>query len=223
MSQTHALTPSMAEHGRLLRPLTTLAIAASLAFPLGACRQKNADTNAGDVANAIDASPKSTTRVSACALLSVEEINAITGDTYSSAKLVDDGRAPQSSCHYEAPGNPAAASLDVQWITPKDYRNPVEHAALQKAALGGDNAATKITGGMGGGMGSGMASGPVDSVGDEATINLMRLSARKGDYTVTVQIIPVNMTAILTDSTVALALVAKEKAIARRVLAKVQT
>jgi hypothetical protein len=49
----------------------------------------------------------------------------------------------------------------------------------------------------------------------------MLLTARKGDYTITVQIIPINMSAILTDSTVAIALVAKEKAIARRVLAKV--
>jgi hypothetical protein len=221
MSRTHALIHSMAEHGHMPRPLTTVAMALSLALALVGCRQKAANSNAGEVAKAIDVSAGSGTRVSACALLPIQEINEITGDKYATAKSEDDGRAPQSSCHYEAPGNPAAASIEVHWLTSKDYSNPAEHAAMQKAAMGGGRAAAQITGGMGEGHGSGMASGPVDSVGDEAMINLMLLTARKGDYTITVQIIPINMSAILTDSTVAIALVAKEKAIARRVLAKV--
>ena len=79
--------------------------------------------------------------------------------------------------------------------------------------------AGKITGGMGGGAIGGMTNGPVEGVGDAATMSMMLLTARKGDYTVTVQIIPTNMMAMMTDSTVAIALAEHEKAIARKVLA----
>jgi hypothetical protein len=201
-----------------LRALVAFGLSAALA--LAGCRSKTADA-AGEVATTSNGSATTTSRANACALMPLEEINGITGESYTTAKPSDDGRSPHSSCHYESPSNPAGASVELQWITPRDYSDPAEHAALQKAALGGAAMAGKITGGMGGGAVGGMTNGPVEGVGDAATMSMMLLTARKGDYTVMVQIIPTNIMALMTDSTVAIALAEHEKAIARKVLAKV--
>ena len=109
-------------------------------------------------------------------------------------------------------------SLNINWVNPADYSDPAEHAALQKASMGGAKLGGKVTAGMPGIPG--IASGPVEGVGEEATINMMLLTARKGDYTVMVQIIPTDMMALMTDSSAANAYVEKEKAVARKVLAK---
>ncbi|MEO8562301.1 MAG: hypothetical protein ABI601_09525 [bacterium] len=220
MTRTNALPCTAITRRPSLRALNAFALSATLALTLTACRSKTADAG-GEIAKMTDGSAATASRVSACALMPVEEINGITGESYTTAKAEDDGRSSHSSCHYESPSNPAGASLEVQWITPRDYSNPAEHAALQKAALGGAAMAGKLTGGMGGGAVGGMTNGPVEGVGDAATMSMMLLTARKGDYTITVQIIPTNMMAMLTDSTVAIALAEHEKAIARKVLGKV--
>lgn len=220
MTRMNAVPCMVDTRTRSLRTLSLVALTAGLALTLNGCRSKTADA-AGEVAKTSDATPTPPARASACALMPVEEINGITGESYTTAKSDDDGRSPHSSCHYESPSNPAGASVELQWITPRDYSDPAEHAALQKAALGGATMAGKITGGMGGGAVGGMTNGPVEGVGDAATMSMMLLTARKGDYTVMVQIIPTNIMALMTDSTVAIALAEHEKAIARKVLGKV--
>jgi hypothetical protein len=220
MTRKNAFRFIATTRGPSLRAIAALALSAAFTLTLTGCRSKTADA-AGEIATTTDGSATTTSRVSACVLMPLEEINGITGETYTSAKAEDDARSSHSSCHYESSSNPAGASLEVQWLTPRDYSDPVEHAALQKASIGGAAMAGKITGGMGGGAVGGMTNGPVEGVGDEATMSMMLLTARKGDYTVTVQIIPTNMMALMTDSTVAIALAEHEKAIARKVLAKV--
>jgi len=66
----------------------------------------------------------------------------------------------------------------------------------------------------------GLRSGPVTGVGDEATQNLLLLTARKGDYSVMVQIFPGDMMKLMTDSSFVMGVVAKEKEIARVALSK---
>ncbi|MEP6729120.1 MAG: hypothetical protein ABJE10_00715, partial [bacterium] len=178
LSLTTRPTPTL----RALSVFTT----AALAFTLMACRNKTADTAAGEVAKT-SAGSGTASRVSACALMPVDEINAITGETYTTAKADDDGHSSHSSCHYESPSNPAGASVELQWITPRDYSDPAEHAALQKASLGGAAMAGKLTGGMGGTAVHGMTNGPVEGVGDAAVMSMMLLTARKDDYTIMVQ------------------------------------
>jgi hypothetical protein len=63
-------------------------------------------------------------------------------------------------------------------------------------------------------------SGPVEGVGDEATQNMLLLTARKGDYTLMVQIIP-DIMALMKDSTAARQVVEKERNLARAVFSKV--
>jgi hypothetical protein len=65
-----------------------------------------------------------------------------------------------------------------------------------------------------------LPSGTIDGVGDEAMSHLLLLTARKGDYTLMVQMMPTDMMALATDSTAGTALVEKEKAIARKVFTK---
>ena len=171
-------------------------------------------------AYAANAPAPRSSRVVACALMPKEEINAITGETYTKGDSQDDGRSSGTTCVYATETNPAGMTLEVQWINAEDYSDAAEHAALQSASVGGAKLAGKLVGGTISGGIAGMPSGPIADVGDEATLNLTLLTARKGDYTVMVQIIPSNMMAFLRDSTVAIALLEKEKAVARKALAK---
>ena len=66
----------------------------------------------------------------------------------------------------------------------------------------------------------GLRSGPVVDVGEEATQNLLLLTARKGDYSVMVQIYPQDMMKLMTDSTFVSSVIAKEKEIVRLALSK---
>jgi hypothetical protein len=199
----------------MIRPEHTLALVLLLA--MAACDGKSIRNKNADAAE--PQAPRSS-RVVACTLMPKEEANAITGEEYTKAESDDDGHSSGTSCHYATETNPAGMSLGLQWINPKDYSDPAEHLALQKASIGGAKLAGNLVGGMVPGGIAGMPSGPVADVGDEAMLNMTLLTARKGDYTVMVQIVPTNMMAFLTDSTAARALFEKEKTIARKTLAK---
>lgn len=157
-------------------------------------------------------------RVVACKLMPKEEMNAITGASYTNTESNDDGHSSETNCHYFTSSDPAGMSLNIDWVNPDDYSNPAEHAALQKAAMGGAKLGGKLTAGMP--TIPGAETGPVEGIGDEATINMMMLTARKGDYTITVQIIPTDMMTLMTDTAAAKGFVEKEKVVARKVLAK---
>jgi hypothetical protein len=160
-------------------------------------------------------------RVVACTLMPREEINAITGGNYTSAESNDDGHSSESACHYSTAADPAGIAFNLEWVSPRDYSNPAEHAALQRAMIGG----AKLGGSLasqtiGGASIPGLPTGPIEGVGEEATLSMLLLTARKGDYSVMVQIFPTDMMKLMTDSTVALALLEQEKTIARAALAK---
>lgn len=216
MQQQKSSTPKSALSSRFI---STLAL--TLVLALSACGSKTNDARAAS-ARRSDSPPPGGPRPVACTIMPKEEMNTITGASYTTAESSDDAHSTGSSCHYSSPTNPAGASVSVSWITARDYSNPVEHAALQKASIGGARLAEKLVGGMtsGGASLPGMPSGPVSGVGDEATFNLMLLTARKGDYTIMVQIIPTNMMSFMTDSTLVIAFAEQEKAIARKVLEK---
>ncbi len=194
--------------------VTVMAIVVAVAFV--ACgKAGGAVAQGGKSANA----PRTgDPRVVACTLMPKEEMNALTGASYTTTESNDDGHSSQSNCHYFTASDPAGMSLNIDWVSPSDYSDPVEHAALQKAAMGGAKLGGKLTAGMP--TIPGAETGPIDGIGDEATINMMMLTARKGDYTITVQIIPTDMMTLMTDTTAARGFVEKEKVVARKVLAK---
>ena len=99
-------------------------------------------------------------------------------------------------------------------------RSGYRHSGSIHNGVESSQLANNLTGGMVPGGIAGMPSGPIADVGDEAMQSMTLLTARKGDYTVMVQIIPTNMMSFLTDSTAARALFEKEKTIARKTLAK---
>ncbi len=170
-----------------------------------------------------DAAPppaQASSRRAACTLMPKEEVSAIVGEQYTKAESEDDGRSTSTSCHYTTDTDPAGMSIGVQWISANDYSDPAEHLALQKASLGGAKLGGNLLGGMSPRGIAGLPSGPIADVGGDATQSMTLLTARKGDYTVMIQIIPSNMMALMTDSTVARALFEKEKTIARKTLAK---
>jgi hypothetical protein len=162
--------------------------------------------------------------ISMCKLMPKEEVNAAIGSTYTAAEA-SDGRN-ESSCHYSSETDPAGLSLDLQWIESSEYSNPAEHAALQAAGLGGAKLGGKLTAGMiPGGTAAGtsplhIVSGPVQGVGDEATQNLLLLTARKGDYLLMVQIMADPMK-LMQDSTAGPTVLENERTLARSVFSKV--
>ena len=158
-----------------------------------------------------------------CALMPKEEVNSTIGGSYTKAESNDDRSS--SSCHYSSDTDPAGMSLDMQWIVSSDYSSPVEHAALQKASLGGAKLGGKlensiVPGATTDGGPLHIPSGPVEGVGDEATQNMLLLTARKGDYTLMVQIIP-DVMKLMQDTTAGRQVIEKEKTLARAVLSKV--
>ena len=161
--------------------------------------------------------------ISMCALMPKEEVNAAIGTSYTKAEASDERSS--SSCHYSTETDPTGLSLDMTWIQPSDYSSPAEHAALQQAGLGGAKLGGKLEAGMvpGAASASGplhIASGPVEGVGDEATQNMLLLTARKGDYTLMVQIIA-DVMKLMQDSTEGPHVLEQEKTLARAVLSKV--
>jgi len=158
-----------------------------------------------------------------CTLMPKEEVNAAIGTSYTKADASDERSS--SSCHYSTETDPTGLSLDMTWIQPSDYSSPAQHAALQQAGLGGAKLGGKLEAGMvpGAASPSGplhIASGPVEGVGDEATQNMLLLTARKGDYTLMVQIIA-DVMKLMQDSTAGPHVLEQEKTLARAVLSKV--
>ena len=162
--------------------------------------------------------------VSVCALMPKEAVNAAIGTAYTTVEANDEGSS--SSCHYSSATDPAGLSLDLQWIEPSEYSSPAEHAALQAAAMGGAKLGGKLTAQMAPGAiaeGDGplhIHSGPVEGVGDEATQNLLLLTARKGDYLLMVQIFTEPML-LVQDSTAGARTLEHERTIARSLFSKV--
>ncbi|MBK5187729.1 MAG: hypothetical protein JJD97_05750 [Gemmatimonadaceae bacterium] len=159
--------------------------------------------------------------ISMCALMPKEAVNSTIGSAYTIAEANDDRSS--SSCHYSSESDPAGMSLDLTWIQPSDYSDPAEHAALQKAGLSGAKLGGKLEAGMVPGADGGplhIPSGPVEGIGDEATQNLLLLTARKGDYTLMVQIVP-DVMKLMQDTTAGRRVVESERTLARAVLSKV--
>ncbi len=208
------------DNRRKLPCIASLVVLASSGLLAVACggRTDQADAQSGRSAASHDAPRAGDRRVAACTLMSKEDMNAITGASYTDTESNDDGHSSESNCHYFTKSDPAGMSLNINWIAPDDYSNPVEHAAAQRALLGGTKLGGKITAGMP--TVPGASNGPVDGIGEEAVMTMMMLTARKGDYAVMVQIVPTDMMALMTDSTVAKAFVEKEKMVARKVLEK---
>ncbi|MEP6781420.1 MAG: hypothetical protein ABJC26_16100 [Gemmatimonadaceae bacterium] len=150
-----------------------------------------------------------------------EEISKILGEEFTSTESNDDGHSSESSCVYANATNPVGITLNITWINPRDYSTPVEHAALQKAMIGGAKLGGALeTQTMGGAGLPGIKSGPVEGLGDEATQTLLLLTVRKGDYSVMVQMYPRDMMKLMTDSTYAAQILDKEKTVARQTIAK---
>ncbi len=188
---------------------------------LGACN-KASGGSAAETNNLSKPSARSGA-ISMCALMTKEEVNATIGTSYTKAESND--AHGESSCHYSTASDPTGLSLDMTWIEAGDYSNAVEHAAMQKASLGGAKLGGKLVDGTvpGAAGPSGplhIASGPVEGVGDEATQNMLLLTARKGDYTLMVQIIA-DVMKLMQDSTEGPHVLDQEKTLARAVLAKV--
>lgn len=200
---------------------TVIALGCVAALSLAAC-SKSADRAA--VAHAPDAGVANMGAVSVCTLLPKEAVNAAIGTAYTTVEASDERSS--SSCHYSTATDPAGLSLDLQWILPSEYSSPEEHAALQAAGMGGAKLGGKLTAQLAPeaiSTGDGpmhIHSGPVTGVGDEATQNLLLLTARKGDYLLMVQIFPDPMT-LVRDSTAGPRALEQERTIARSLFSKV--
>lgn len=159
-----------------------------------------------------------------CKLMPKEDVNGAIGSTFTIVEANDEKSS--SSCHYSSETDPAGLSLDMQWILPSDYNGPAEHAALQKAGMGGAKLGGKLENSMVAGAGSPdggplhIPTGPVAGVGDEATQNMLLLTARKGDYVLMVQLMP-DVMKLMQDSTAGHRVVENEKKLAIAVLSKV--
>ncbi|MEO6211468.1 MAG: hypothetical protein ABIQ10_15280 [Gemmatimonadaceae bacterium] len=159
-----------------------------------------------------------------CKLMPKEDVNSTIGSVFTIAEATEDRGS--SSCHYSTETDPAGLSLNMDWIQPGDYSSPAEHAALQKAGLGGVKLGGKLEGGMVPGAASPdggplhIPSGPVEGVGDEATQTMLLLTARKGDYVLMVQLMP-DVMKLMQDSTAGRKVLEQEKKLALAVLSKV--
>jgi hypothetical protein len=208
--------------GNLARRGARLLVAAGgiSLLSLAACNKGGAA--ASDQKAPSHASAKSAA-ISMCALMPKEEVNATIGSAFTKSEANDDHG--ESSCHYSTDLDPTGLSLNMSWIEPGDYSSAAQHAALQQASVGGAKLGGKLEEGVVPGVASPggplhLASGPVADVGDEATQNMLLLTARKGDYTVMVQIMA-DLTKLMKDSTEGPHVLEQEKILARAVLAKV--
>lgn len=196
-----------------------LGLGCAIALALAACTKGGDQLASGKTKDA--ASDAKSGAVVMCTLMPKEAVNSAIGTTYTIAEA-SEGRGT-SSCHYHTDTDPTGLSLDMQWIEPSDYSDPIQHAALQKAGLGGAKLGGKLETGMVGSSPEGamhIHSGPVEDVGDEATQTMLLLTARKGDYTLMVQIIP-DVMKLMTDTTAGTRVIENEKTLARAVFSKV--
>ncbi|MDQ2930555.1 MAG: hypothetical protein M3Y05_07040 [Gemmatimonadota bacterium] len=189
---------------------------------LSACDKGGAKPHA-DPGNG-SSTTSTTGAISMCKLMPKEEVNSTIGSVFTIAEATEDPGS--SACHYSTETDPAGLSLNMDWIRPGDYSSPAEHAALQKAGLGGAKLGGKLEAGMVPGVASPdggplhIPSGPIEGVGDEAMQNMLLLTARKGDYVLMVQIIP-DLTKLMQDSTAGRKVLEQEKKLALAVLSKV--
>ena len=197
---------------------------ANVRWPMGCALAIAACGRGGDATTLREHAEAATAQKSAismCALMPKEAVNDVIGTSYTIAEAHDERSS--SSCHYSTEADPTGLSLDLTWIQPSDYSNPAEHLALQKAGLGGAKLGGKLEVGTIPGADGGpmhLPSGPVEGVGDEATQNLLLLTARKGDYLLMVQIVA-DVMKLMTDSTAGRKVVGQERDIARAVFSKV--
>jgi hypothetical protein len=205
------------------RPDTRVFLAAGVVFlwALTACDRRSG-APATEQKNLSRASAKATA-ISMCALMTKDDVNAAIGGSYTKADANDDHG--ESSCHYSTDADPTGLSLNMTWIEPGDYSNPAQHAALQQASLAGAKLGGKledavVPGGASRGGPLHLASGPVQGVGDEATQNMLLLTARKGDYTLMVQIMA-DLIKLMEDSTEGPHVLEQEKTLARAVFSKI--
>ncbi len=70
------------------------------------------------------------------------------------------------------------------------------------------------------GAAGGMPSGPVEGIGDEATVGLALLTARKGDVTLMLQVAPADMLKFVSDPKVSAALFETEKAVMLKAISR---
>lgn len=200
---------------------TAVALGCAAVVSLNAC---NSGSNTPKEPQRELSSAKTVGSISMCKLMPKEDVNAAIGTTYTAAEP-SDGRN-ESSCHYTSETDPAGLSLDLQWIESSDYSSPAEHAALQAAGMGGAKLGGKLTTSVIPGAASAgssplhIESGPVQGVGDEATQNLLLLTARKGDYLLMVQIVADPMK-LMQDSTAGPKVLENERTLARSVFSKV--
>jgi len=205
-----------------LRSRALLGCGCAVAFSLAACNKPGGSP--GSEAQKGTGDAKQAGAISMCTLMPKEEVNATIGSSYTKAEASDERGS--SSCHYSTDTDPAGLSLDMQWLSPSDYSSPAEHAALQGAAMGGAKLGGKLEAGMVPGAASSdggplhIPSGAVQGVGDEATQNMLLLTARKGDYTLMVQIMP-DIMKLAQDTTAGRHVLEQEKNLAKAVLSKV--
>jgi hypothetical protein len=217
----YARTPTESPVGRFLRLRTKTPWADTatvmLVLTLVACGDSQAARRAFE-AHA-DAAPSGrSSRLVACTLITAAEMSELAGQTYTQAESADDGKETSSDCHYHNDIDPTGANLQISWISARDYSDPVEHAALQNAMVGGARLAGKLTGPIA--STGGLRTGPISGVGDEAYLSMGMLTARKGDVSIMVQISPADMSAFVQDTAVSGALVEREKAVALKVISK---
>jgi hypothetical protein len=208
---------------RAFRAPAALAAGCLAAVSLVACNKNESPVPASHSTAQSTSSPRPGS-LSMCTLMPKEDVNAAIGSSYTIAEA-SDGRS-ESSCHYSSELDPAGLSLDLRWIEPSDYSSPAEHAALQAAGMGGARIGGKLTESVvpnanapdGGPLH--IRSGPVEGVGDEATQNMLLLTARKGDYLLMIQIVADPMK-LMQDSTAGPQVLENERKLARSVFAKV--
>lgn len=203
------------------RARAILALGCATAFALAACN-KAGGAPAGDSQKQPSRATKAGA-ISMCALMPKEDVNSAIGSSYTKAEANDERSS--SGCHYFSETDPAGMSLNMSWIEASDYSNPAQHAALQKAGIGGAKLGGKLEAGMVPGAASDggplhISSGPVEGVGEEATQNMLLLTARKGDYTLMVQIVP-DLMKLMQDSIAGRQVIEKERNLAKAVLSKV--
>jgi hypothetical protein len=204
-----------------LRSRALLGCGCVLALSLAGCNKPGGSP--GSDAHEETAAATKAGSISMCKLMPTEEVNATIGSSYTKAEASDEHGS--SSCHYSTDTDPAGLSLEMQWLSPSDYSSPAEHAALQGASMGGAKLGGKLEAGMVPGAASDggplhIPSGAVQGVGDEATQNMLLLTARKGDYTLMVQIIP-DIMKLAQDTTAGRRVTEQEKNLAKAVLSKV--
>jgi hypothetical protein len=201
------------------RAITTLCVMVAGASLVVGCAKSAPGTAQAQTASQATAPGH---RYSACALISKEEMQTITGAKYTDATVVDDGHSSDSECQFAADGVIGIRSVQVSWVTDDDG----DAAARAVSARIPINVARQGAGFMSKTAGVPLDANPttrggdITGLGDEAFFGMGILTVRKGDVSIRVVSPPEEMMAAVQDSTALPAAIDKDKAIARVVLAK---